>query len=205
MKIKLDENLPGRLVQALTDLGHDVDTVVLERLVGQDDHAVWQAAQRAGRFLITQDLDFSDVRRYTPGTHRGLLLVRLASPGGTALLSRVQSLFAVEDVSTWAGCLVVATDRKTAGTAARGPPAGTAGRRVNEPGPCPYPDSIAAARSTSAASSCSRRDRCASTTPSSDGSGTSNGAPMATAIVLNGRGTWVRSQLEADQWRSASM
>ena len=112
MKIKLDENLPGRLVQALTDLGHDVDTVVLERLVGQDDHAVWQAAQQAGRFLITQDLDFSDVRRYTPGTHRGLLLVRLASPGGTALLSRVRSLFTVEDVSMWAGCLVVATDRK---------------------------------------------------------------------------------------------
>lgn len=112
MKIKLDENLPGRLVQTLTDLGHDVDTVVLERLAGQDDYAVWQAAQRAGRFLITQDLDFSDVRRYTPGTHRGLLLVRLASPGRTALLGRVQSLFAVEDVSTWAGCLVVATERK---------------------------------------------------------------------------------------------
>lgn len=112
MKIKLDENLPGRLVQALTDLGHDVDTVVLEHLVGQDDHAVWQAAQQAGRFFITQDLDFSDVRRYTPGTHRDLLLVRLASPGGTALLSRVQSLFVVEDVSTWAGGLAVATDGK---------------------------------------------------------------------------------------------
>ena len=112
MKIKLDENLPGRLVQALTDLGHDVDTVVLERLAGRDDHAVWQAAQRAGRFLITQDLDFSDERRYTPGTHRGLLLVRLASPGRTALLGRVQSLFAIEDVSTWTGCLVVATDRR---------------------------------------------------------------------------------------------
>ena len=112
MKIKLDENLPGRLVQALTDLGHDVDTVVLERLAGQDDHAVWHAAQQAGRFLITQDLDFSDMRRYTPGTHGGLLLVRLASPGRIALLARVQSLFAIEDVSTWTGCLVVATDRK---------------------------------------------------------------------------------------------
>ena len=35
MKIKLDENLPGRLVQALTDLGHDVDTVILERVGGE--------------------------------------------------------------------------------------------------------------------------------------------------------------------------
>ena len=68
MKIKLDENLPGRLVQALTDLGHDVDTVILERLAGHDDHAVWQATQQADPFLITQDLDFSDMRRYTPGT-----------------------------------------------------------------------------------------------------------------------------------------
>ena len=112
MKIKLDENLPDRLVQALTDLGHDVDTVILERLAGHDDHAVWQATQQADRFLITQDLDFSDMRRYTPGTHRGLLLVRLPFPGRTALFGRIRSLFAVEDVSTWAGCLVVATDRK---------------------------------------------------------------------------------------------
>lgn len=112
MKIKLDENLPDRLVPALTDLGHDVDTVILEGLAGQDDHAVWQASQRADRFLITQDLDFSDLRRYTPGTHRGLLLVRLRSPGRTALFDRIHRLLAVEDVSTWAGCLVIATDRK---------------------------------------------------------------------------------------------
>lgn len=58
MKIKLDENLPDRFVQALADLGHDVDTVVHERLAGKNDFAVWTAAQQAGRFLITQDLDF---------------------------------------------------------------------------------------------------------------------------------------------------
>jgi Domain of unknown function (DUF5615) len=52
VKIKLDENLPGRLVAALTDLGHDADTVVHERLAGVGDDAVWQAAQQAGRFLI---------------------------------------------------------------------------------------------------------------------------------------------------------
>ena len=81
MTIKLDENLPERLVAELQTLGHDVDTVVLERLAGRDDADVWQAAQNAGRFFITQDLDFSDVRRYSPGTHAGLLLVRLVQPG----------------------------------------------------------------------------------------------------------------------------
>lgn len=112
MRIKLDENLPNRLVAVLADLGHDVDTVMLEHLAGRDDSDVWQAAQAADRFLITQDLDFSDIRRYAPGTHGGLLLVRLRFPGRAALFDRIQSLFAVEDVSTWTGCLVVASDRK---------------------------------------------------------------------------------------------
>jgi predicted nuclease of predicted toxin-antitoxin system len=78
VKIKLDENLPDRLVAELQSLGHDADTVRAEHLAGKDDNEVWQAAQAAGRFLITQDLDFSDVRGFTPGTHPGLLLVRLA-------------------------------------------------------------------------------------------------------------------------------
>ena len=77
MKIKLDENLPDRLVAVLAGLGHDVDTVRAEELIGRADSEVWNAAQAAQRFLVTQDLDFSDMRRYTAGTHAGLLLVRL--------------------------------------------------------------------------------------------------------------------------------
>ena len=89
MKIKLDVNLPERLVAKLQSLGHDVDTVRAGHLAGKDDNGVWQAAQAADRFLITQDLDFSDVRRFMPGTHGGLLLVRLAQPGREALVTRV--------------------------------------------------------------------------------------------------------------------
>ena len=57
MNIKLDENLPHQLVQLLTDLGQDVDTVPDEHLVGRDDDVVWTAAQTAGRFLVTQALN----------------------------------------------------------------------------------------------------------------------------------------------------
>jgi len=109
VKIKLDENLPERLVSELGALGHDVDTVRAEHLVGRADNEVWQAAQSASRFLITQDLDFSDVRQYKPGTHAGLLLVRLAQPGRYTL---VAMRFATEPVDQWQGCLVVATDHK---------------------------------------------------------------------------------------------
>ena len=112
MKIKLDENLPERLVSELSQLGHDVDTVRAEHLAGQTDEQVWQATQSGNRFLITQDLDFSDMRRYRPGSHSGLLLVRLANPGRDALVERVAALFATEDVDKWQRCLLVATDHK---------------------------------------------------------------------------------------------
>jgi predicted nuclease of predicted toxin-antitoxin system len=112
VKIKLDENLPHQLVQLLTDLGHDVDTVPDEQIAGQHDDVVWTTVQKAGRFLVTQDLDFSDARKYAPGTHHGLLLVRLPQPGRLALTERVASLFRSEAVETWRGCIVSATPTK---------------------------------------------------------------------------------------------
>ena len=112
MRIKLDENLPDRLVSVLTGLAHDVDTVRGEQLTGRADPDVWSAAQAAQRFLIPQDLDFSDLRRYTPGTHAGLLVVRLSRPGRNALFERLSSVFQTEKVEEWTGCLVVATEQK---------------------------------------------------------------------------------------------
>lgn len=112
MKIKLDENLPLALVDILEARGHDVDTVPGEGLSGRSDPEVWRAAQEAARFLVTQDLDFSDVRRYEPGTHHGLLLIRLVEPSRRSLVERVRHLFVTEDVEAWRHCFVVTTDRK---------------------------------------------------------------------------------------------
>lgn len=104
--------MPEALVPILAELGHDADTVPKENLTGQDDARVWDAAQQAGRFLVTQDLDFSNSRKFVPGTHHGILLIRLRDPGRLALLHIVEALFATEHVETWQGCLVVATERK---------------------------------------------------------------------------------------------
>ena len=112
MNIKLDENLPVDLAPELAKLGHDVHTSRDEGLSGAADSDVWEAAQREKRFLITQDLDFSDVRRFTPGTHKGLLLIRLAEPNRRSLIDRVLTLFSEEAIGAWAGCFVVASDRK---------------------------------------------------------------------------------------------
>jgi hypothetical protein len=55
MKVKLDENIPVRLVDVLSHMGHDVDTVNSEGLTGRPDADFWDASQRDGRLLITQE------------------------------------------------------------------------------------------------------------------------------------------------------
>jgi predicted nuclease of predicted toxin-antitoxin system len=112
MKIKLDENLPFHLATLLKDLGHDVDTLRDELLIGHADREIWEAAQKESRFLITQDLDFSDLRKFAPGSHHGILLVRLRSPNRKDLVERIGELFQKESVAEWASCFVVATERK---------------------------------------------------------------------------------------------
>ena len=111
MKIQ-NENLPADLIEPLSRLGHDVDTVLHENLRGRDDSSVWKATQKAGRFLVSQDLYFSDIRSHSPGTHNGVLLVRLVDPSREDLFKRIVEVFEREDVSTWIGCNVVATDQK---------------------------------------------------------------------------------------------
>jgi predicted nuclease of predicted toxin-antitoxin system len=112
MKIKLDENLPYRLAEVLQRFGHDVHTTYGEGLIGSSDPEIWRAAQSERRFLVTQDLDFSDPRQFVPGTHFGVLLVRLNSPNRENLIERIGEIFRTENVQGWGGCFVVVTERK---------------------------------------------------------------------------------------------
>jgi predicted nuclease of predicted toxin-antitoxin system len=112
MKVKLDENLPVRLVEILKRSGHEVDTVPSENLAGKPDSNVWAAARSAGRFFITQDLDFSDVRQFAPGSHPGILIVRLREPGANALIDRIASTLKEHPLESLAGCFAVLSDRK---------------------------------------------------------------------------------------------
>jgi predicted nuclease of predicted toxin-antitoxin system len=112
MRLKLAENIPTNLASDLAAAGHDADTVAAEGLQGADDLTIWNAAQSGGRFLVIQDLDFSDVRVFGPATHAGILLVRLRDPSRRRVAERVRALFATEDVEAWSGALVVATDAK---------------------------------------------------------------------------------------------
>ena len=112
MRIKIDENLPPQIAQKLKSFGHDAHTAQDEGIGGCVDSVIWEAAQSERRFLITQDLDFSDARRFAPGTHHGILLIRLQFPSVFSLIERIEELFQKENVNSWPGCFVVATERK---------------------------------------------------------------------------------------------
>jgi predicted nuclease of predicted toxin-antitoxin system len=101
MKVKLDENVSSLALEPLRLLGHDVDSVIEEQLAGAEDSAVWAAAQHEQRLLVTSDLDFSDVRKFAPGTHHGLVLLRLREPSRRAIEKRVLGLFEGGEAESW--------------------------------------------------------------------------------------------------------
>lgn len=112
MKLKLDENLPTSAAPRLAALGYDVHTVLDEKLGGRSDAEVWAAAQGEGRFLVTCDLDFSDTRKFAPGTHAGILLVRLPDAEQWRASDHLVAWFSDPGARSWKGCLVVATLHK---------------------------------------------------------------------------------------------
>ena len=58
MKIKLDENIPAALGQILGNLGHDVETVITEKLVGCSDSQIWIRLSKKVDFLLPRILIF---------------------------------------------------------------------------------------------------------------------------------------------------
>ncbi len=109
IKFKLDECLPVEIKEILENAGYAADTVIDEGLNGSPDEVIWTIVQQEGLFLFTADLDFSDTRRFVPGTHPGILLLRLNKEGKGHMLAYMKKLISENNLYDWAGCFVVAT------------------------------------------------------------------------------------------------
>ena len=107
MKVKLDENLPESAIQPLQAVGHDVDTARTEGLQGADDAPVLPAAARAERLLVTLDRGLGDIRAYPPGTHAGVLVLRLDHQSPRAIRREMEQIAAAVDLDDLSGCIAV--------------------------------------------------------------------------------------------------
>ncbi|MCC5626333.1 DUF5615 family PIN-like protein [Nostoc sp. CHAB 5715] len=113
MKVKLDENMAQTHVEFLQQAGYNADRVTDEGLSGADDDTVWEQVCAEKRFFITLDLDFSDVRRFTPGTHPGILLLRSRNRSRQTVLEILSRVVQEQSLEKLKGCLVVADDIQT--------------------------------------------------------------------------------------------
>jgi len=107
VKIRLDENLPLALQNGLAARGHDVHSVFDENLAREPDERIWEAYTAEDRFLITQDLDFSDARKYPMGTHPGIMILRLVDDSRENLIRVVLQAFTEQDIGSFERALVV--------------------------------------------------------------------------------------------------
>jgi predicted nuclease of predicted toxin-antitoxin system len=76
VRVKVDEDLPRQIADLLIARGHDAATVFGQGWQGTPDDLLWPLVQSEGRWLITADKGFSDLRRYPPGKHAGVILLR---------------------------------------------------------------------------------------------------------------------------------
>ena len=88
MKLFADECIYQVTVEALRSWGHDVVTTQEQNLAGKVDEVQFQEAISQGRVLITNDLDFSNIRRYPPANHCGIIVLKIRP----RILSEVHSV-----------------------------------------------------------------------------------------------------------------
>jgi predicted nuclease of predicted toxin-antitoxin system len=111
--VKLDENLGISHGALIRQAGYVADRLYDEGLSGAKDDVVWQHVLVEHRFFITLDLDFADVRRFAPGTHPGILLLRPRAHGRQGVLDVLNRVLRDHPLQTLAGCLAVADESHT--------------------------------------------------------------------------------------------
>ena len=96
MKVKLDENLGSRGAEVLETAGWDVATTSGQGLNGADDATLASVCRRAGRCIVTLDMDFANPLLYPPHDYSGIVMLRL--PGRFRLAHFEKALKRASDV-----------------------------------------------------------------------------------------------------------
>jgi predicted nuclease of predicted toxin-antitoxin system len=109
LNIKLDENIVAAAKDVLIEKGYAAHSVPDQHMNGWSDDRIWRAIQKEGRFLITQDKGFGDVRRYPPGSHHGILLLRPGTAFPKGIVDFIEQVLDTVSLEELDRCVTVAT------------------------------------------------------------------------------------------------
>jgi len=109
MNIKVDEDLPRRVVDLLREKGYQADSVIDQGYAGWKDAPLWEEIQNESRLLITADKGFANIRTYPPGTHAGVILLRPDQDGIRPIVELIESVLENHDLNTFSGTTAVVT------------------------------------------------------------------------------------------------
>src|SRR5258708_4357624 len=107
MRIKVDEDLPAEASELLTAAGHDAPTVREQGMGGWKDGPLLTAVQSESRFLVTADKGFGDIRRYPPGAHAGILLLRPDEDGIEPAVALLRAVLSSQNLLSLTRCVAV--------------------------------------------------------------------------------------------------
>ena len=110
-RIKVDEDLPQLIAEVFTSHGYNATTVVRQGWQGLPDEILWERIQAEGRWLITGDKGFADLRLHPPGTHAGVILLRPQEESRRAYLELVEAALELLDLENSPGAVAVMTHR----------------------------------------------------------------------------------------------
>jgi predicted nuclease of predicted toxin-antitoxin system len=111
VRVKVDEDLPRQIVNMLNMQGHQAVSVLDQGWQGVSDDVLWPRIQAEGRWLITADKGFADLRRHPPGTHAGVILLRPEVESRGAYLQLAETAFQRLDLDHLAAAVIVVTNR----------------------------------------------------------------------------------------------
>ncbi len=110
MIFKTDENVPRAIVEILRRRNYDAYSVGEQHLNGFPDDEVARICRSEDRIIITLDLDFSDIRTYSPSDYSGIIVLRPHHQAITCLESMVDRVLDALKSQTINGRLWIVDD-----------------------------------------------------------------------------------------------
>lgn len=113
LRLLLDENVPPQAAIQLRQ--HDYDAVHVRdvNLKGHEDSQIMNCAIKSERCLVTLDADFSDIRNYPVGSHKGVIRLKLRfAPSSTVVSVLLSLLPKLADAPVEKGLLVVSDGKQ---------------------------------------------------------------------------------------------